>query len=143
MNNIKDTIAQGEFSEILNARLNLNPILVRRIIFEFLKNNETSMRNDEEKNISSIYHFNGNFLCPAMGRPDPYFEYIFSNNDFVIYVETNNNDLMIINFTGNLNAPNEQDIENIKNEIFEIIESGKVFLLWDMKKENTKFKIIG
>lgn len=58
-------------------------------------------------------------------------------------METNNNDLMIINFAGNLNTPNEKDIENIKNEIFEIIESGKVFLLWDMKKENTEFKIIG
>ncbi|MNF01572.1 hypothetical protein D3C80_2005820 [compost metagenome] len=50
---------------------------------------------------------------------------------------------MAINFTGNLIIPNEKDIEKIKNEIFEIIESEKVFLLWDMKKENTKFKIIG
>lgn len=143
MNIIKDKITQGEFSEILSARLDLNPILVRRIIFDFLKNNESTIENEGEINIPSIYHFNGNFLCPAMGRPDPYFEYIFSNNDFVIYVETNNNDLMIINFAGNLNTPNEKDIENIKNEIFEIIESGKVFLLWDMKKENTEFKIIG
>lgn len=66
--------------------------------------------------------------------------YIYSNNYFVIYVETNNDDLTVINFIGNLNAPNEQDIENIKNEIF---ESGKDFSLWDVMKENTELKIIG
>lgn len=33
--------------------------------------------------------------------------------------------------------------KEIKNEIFEIIESSKIFLLWDMAKENTELKIIG
>ena len=142
MNNVKDTITQNEFRGILNERLNLNPILIRGIILDFLGGNELSNKNKEEEKISAIYHINGNFLCPAMTRPDPYFEYIFSNNKFVVYIQTNNHDYMIVSFKGNIAIPNKKDIEKIKNEIFEIIESGKVFLLWDMKKENTKFKII-
>ncbi|MNG52538.1 hypothetical protein D3C78_139690 [compost metagenome] len=143
MDNVKTSISQDEFSEILQARLQLNPNIIQRLIIELSETVEDAKKWGKTfEEYRPIYHIHGNFIYATGERPDPEFVYIFSNQSFVIFLYINNND-MAINFTGNLIIPNEKDIEKIKNEIFEIIESEKVFLLWDMKKENTKFKIIG
>ncbi|MGE8557785.1 MAG: hypothetical protein ACN6NU_04845 [Acinetobacter sp.] len=144
MDNVKASIPQDEFSEILQARLHLNPRIIQWIIKELAKNIEDAKKWGKTfEEYCPVYNIHGNFIYATGERPDPEFVYIFSNQSFVVSLYTNNHDYMAINFNENLNVPTEQDIKKLKKEIFEIIESGKVFLLWDIKQENTKFKIIG
>ncbi len=92
-----------------------------------------------------IYHYDDVLFFAKIGRPDPYFSYALMNEKFVLDIDTNRRDFMILNFRGNVHKPADADIEAIKTQIFKFfaVEDDLGFPMTFMEKDKTTFEITG
>lgn len=125
-NHMSDT----ELRAIINERKHLSP---KRTV-SLLKDLEIKLaevpKDREFKGYHEVYHTKeAIFYSIGYGRPDPYFNLVFLNNKFIVYIYMGSNYIKF-DFKDNMNMPTEFDKKEVVRQLFDMFDNFEVW--WSM-----------
>lgn len=136
-------MSDTELRNIINERKHLSPERAKSLLKRLeITLSELSPHEIFEKSYEVYHTKEAIFYSIGYGRPDPYFDLVFLNNKFIVYVYMGSN-YVKFDFRDNINIPTEFDKQEVVRQLFDMFDNFDVWWSMLLLEENPVIEFEG